>query len=419
VSTATTLAADDTEEEEAGDTEGEDFEGTTAGAAAAVGGVIRAAAAGAVAVGQEVVLDVGEKCQRSLMLEEGLMSPLLVGVGVEDQEGREEEEDEDEEEAGEGGKRKRVEGDQAQKKRKGLPLSASAGLARSELQQQEQQEEEQDGDVKMAPVSSSSSPSHNQSNPHQQLAVSVGDSNVRVLYARSVILAEKSQYFDRAFRRGGFREMGERQLELSFDDEEGFDDFARLIRLCHGPSFTSEAATSSGSGGGGEGRRRELRREELLRLVLVADAFEVVQCVEEGVTALCARMSYTLAVKTFQRVPEGLRNHGAIHKLLLAAGAALAKGVGVLGGTKIWSRRRPDVMRGGKDKYVRFLPDLQGRLLQLPLMAVDFLVRSPGLRLTSENDAFAFVCAWLKGQQGGGGEGEGGVRVKRNGHLIR
>eukprot|EP00624_Nannochloropsis_granulata_P007293 evm.model.NODE_7059_length_31966_cov_21.646906.10 len=377
VSTVTTLAADDTEEEEAGDTEGEDSEGTTGAAVAAATAVVGTkeglvtATAAAAAAGKDVVWNASDKGQHYPMLEEDLMPLLLVGEGVEDQVG--------EEEAGKGGKRKHVEGDRAQKKHKGLHKAVGlTGSALDHQQHKQEDEKQRDGNVKMTTSVSSASPSHQPqalqslpSNPHQKRAVSVGGSNVRVLYARSVILAEKSQYFDRAFRRGGFREMGERQLELNFEDEEEFDDFARLIRLCHGPSFTSEATDTAGGGicdgnmeggggggggvggCGGAGRRRELRREELLRLVLVADAFEVVQCVEEGVAALCARMGYTLAVKTFQKVPDGLRNHEAIRRLLLAAGAALAKGIGVLAGAKIWSRRRPDVSRGGKDKEER------------------------------------------------------------------
>lgn len=152
-----------------------------------------------------------------------------------------------------------------------------------------------------------------------------------------------------------------------------FEDFARLVRLCHGPSFLHEEQTApapehaeatatdaaAGAGAGAEAagalafivvNRRELRREELLRLLLVADAFECLGCVRACTRQLCRTMTYALACKVFVAVPESLKDHAHIRRLLVAAGRALAQGVGVLGGARTWSRRRPDLTRGGKDK---------------------------------------------------------------------
>jgi hypothetical protein len=98
------------------------------------------------------------------------------------------------------------------------------------------------------------------------------------------------------------------------------------------------------------GNRRELKREELLRLLLVADAFECLDCVRACTRQLCRAMTYALACKAFTAVPESLKEHAHIRRLLVAAGRALAQGIGVLGGARTWSRRRPDLTRGGKDK---------------------------------------------------------------------
>ncbi len=313
--------------------------------------------------------------------EDSLASPLLVDDADTDAALLQGADDED---GGAGGKRKRSDADRAQKKRKAPPT----------LPQQypsPQPQHAEDGDKKMA-AAAASLQQQQQQQQQQQRQPQPQPQGVHTIFARSTILAEKSPYFDRAFR-GGWKEGSERQVVLHFDEEADFQDFARLVRLCHGPSFTRETSV------GGEGTRGNLRREELLRLLLVADSFEVVQCVEDCVANLCVRMNYSLATKVFQRVPESLKNHAHIRKLLLAAGTALAKGVGVLG-PKAWSRRRPDVAVGGKDKYMRFLPDLQPRLQQLSPLAMECLLQSPALRLKSENDAFAFVCAWLKGQQG-------------------
>lgn len=99
---------------------------------------------------------------------------------------------------------------------------------------------------------------------------------------------------------------------------------------------------------------RDIRREELLRLLLVADAFECMACVRDCTRHLCRSMTYALACKAFATVPESLKGHAHIRRLLVAAGRALALGVGVLGGARTWSRRRPDLSRGGKDKVGGF-----------------------------------------------------------------
>lgn len=140
-----------------------------------------------------------------------------------------------------------------------------------------------------------------------------------------------------------------------------FEDFARLVRNCHASSFLHEEYTHTmepGSAAAAFGplmRRRELRREELLRLLLVADAFECLGCVRACTRQLCRTMTYALACKVFVAVPESLKEHAHIRRLLVAAGRALAQGVGVLGGARTWSRRRPDLTRGGKDKVGRWV----------------------------------------------------------------
>jgi len=297
---------------------------------------------------------------------------------------------------------KRKSGEEEKKETKRGSFSASEDGAPMKGRQVEREEAGWGGSNERSPVSA---PPSSRMRKYQASDSTSGPS-VRVLYANSVVLAEKSAYFQRAFRGGGFRETGEREVKLDFQDEEGFEDFARLIRLCHGPSFTSEVSHASvglgpGPAGGEKGGpcRRPLGGKELLGLALVSDAFEVVACLEDCVAALCDSMSYSLAVETFKRVPEGLSEHEHIRRVLEAASAALARWMGVMD-SGVWSRRRPDVSRGWKDKYVRYLPDLQPCMQRLPLMAIDFLLRSPALRLRSENDAFAFLCAWLKGREG-------------------
>ncbi len=92
-------------------------------------------------------------------------------------------------------------------------------------------------------------------------------------------------------------------------------DFQRLIKLSYAPTYAEEDG-------------RALTKEELLRLLVLANGYEMLWCLEECAQALMPFDGYDEALAFFRAVPDSLLWTEALREATEAAGCALSEALG-------------------------------------------------------------------------------------------
>ncbi len=169
--------------------------------------------------------------------------------------------------------------------------------------------------------------------------------------------------------------MTDQTRYIPFDTEVA--SFQRLIKLSYTASYAMEG-----------GQRPS--KEELLRLLVLANRYSMHGFMEECVDALMPFDGYDGALAFFRAVFDSLLWTEALHEATEAAGCALAEALGPV--ETLWRPNgvyRTDVGRS----YV-----LDERVVNLPLPAMEALLRSEKLQLKSENVTFVLALWWIRKQ---------------------
>ena len=243
---------------------------------------------------------------------------------------------------------------------------------------------------------------------------------VATMRVHGVVLTQRSSYF-KGLLLGGGADMVESQsksLTVEMADEQGGSVLAVLvcrstsesiIVLTDGPNQTpipshhttphkpQTRPTSSASSSSPTWRRTQedgqrLSKEELVRLLVVANGYEMVWCVEECARALAPFEGFDDAVTYFQCVPDSLLYTEPLRLTTRAAGDALAVALGPA--EQLW---RP------ADTYSEFRVEdylLDERVAALPIGGIEALLRSEELQLKSENITFSLALWWMMEQAG-------------------
>jgi hypothetical protein len=156
-------------------------------------------------------------------------------------------------------------------------------------------------------------------------------------------------------------------------------DFERLIELSYTASYTQEDG-------------RALSKEELLRLLVLANGYEMLLCVEECAQALQPFCSYDEALAYFNLVPQGLVDCPRLLSTTEAAANALAEALGPV--EELW---RPSAGKYDPDHWAASWL-LDEKVASLPLPVFEALLRSEKLQLKSENYAFSLALWWTYNQ---------------------
>lgn len=114
------------------------------------------------------------------------------------------------------------------------------------------------------------------------------------------VLASRSPYFLRALT-SGFHESTDKTLQLK--DAEAVKDIKLLLKLAYTASYA-------------EDKGRPLDKPQLLRLLRLADAYEMPDCVVECAVALCPVADYDEAVQICQAIPDSVLSHKGLARLL-------------------------------------------------------------------------------------------------------
>jgi hypothetical protein len=135
-----------------------------------------------------------------------------------------------------------------------------------------------------------------------------------------------------------------------------------------------------------------LSKEELLRLLLLANGYDMVLCMEECAEALCPFDGYDEALAFLRAVPDMLLQTKPLHAARKAAGDALAKALGPV--EKLW---RPGEVHNHNDWLDSYV--LDERVTALPIGGIEALLRSEELQLKSENYTASLAMWWALGQE--------------------
>lgn len=124
------------------------------------------------------------------------------------------------------------------------------------------------------------------------------------------VLAPRSPYFLRALT-SGFRESTDKTIVLRLEDEDAVEDMKLLLRLTYTSSYTQ-------IGGG------PFDKPQLLRLLRLADGFEMTDCMAECAVALRPMADYDEALHIFQTIPDSVLGHDGLASLLKEGGDIIA-----------------------------------------------------------------------------------------------
>jgi hypothetical protein len=127
-----------------------------------------------------------------------------------------------------------------------------------------------------------------------------------------------------------------------------FEDFRLMIRLSYGSTYSWDGPL-------------RLRPGQLFRLLVLADCYEMTDCVKECAAALGSCLTYALASYCFVALPDPLKGQAHVHRLLVRAADLIASGLGPFqrlwlpgeaapeggGGAVQWTARLADDMKVG------------------------------------------------------------------------
>ena len=157
-------------------------------------------------------------------------------------------------------------------------------------------------------------------------------------------------------------------------------DFQRLVKLSYMALYTEEDG-------------RPLGQEELVRLLVVANGYEMMWCVEDCAWALEERFEgYDDALAYFHSVPDSILNTKAVSVATKAAGSALAWELGPV--EQLWRAAEMCSDLWSADFQ------LDEHVISLPIGGIEALLRSKALLLKSENITFSLALWWVMNQEG-------------------
>jgi hypothetical protein len=146
---------------------------------------------------------------------------------------------------------------------------------------------------------------------------------------------------------------------------------------------------------------RALSKAELLRLLVLANGYEMVLCVEECVEALRSFDGYDDALAYFRAVPDSLLHIEPLRAVTQEAADTLVEALGPV--EALWqSAGAVTSVYRGFEFEVEFI--LDERVKALPIDAIEGVLRSEKLQLMSENSAFSLAYWWVLGQTDTAGE---------------
>jgi hypothetical protein len=162
-------------------------------------------------------------------------------------------------------------------------------------------------------------------------------------------------------------------------NQTGADDFQRLVKLSYAPSYSVEDG-------------RALSHEDLTRLLVLANGYEMLSCVQECAQALRPFDTCDKALAFFRLVPDSLLHMKPLSLVTKEAGDALAMALGPV--EALWLPGDAETKRYSTS-YV-----LNPQVVTLPLPAIEAALRSEKLQLKSENYAFSLALWWYFMQPG-------------------
>jgi hypothetical protein len=157
------------------------------------------------------------------------------------------------------------------------------------------------------------------------------------------------------------------------------EDFKRLIKRSYMASYTKDDDGALG-------------KEELLRLLVLGNGYEMVWCVEECAQGLQPFAGYDDALAYFRLVPDSLLQTERLRSVTMAAGDALAVALG-----PVEELLRPSGMNAPSWRELYLLDE---RVKALPVGGMEALLRSEKLQLKSENCTFSLARWWILAQEG-------------------
>lgn len=183
------------------------------------------------------------------------------------------------------------------------------------------------------------------------------------------VLASRSPYFLRALT--SFRESTDKTIVLRLKDEEAVQDMKLLLKLTYTASYVKDNG-------------RPLDKLQLLRLLRLADANEMTDCVVECAVALCPVADYDEAVQICQAIPDSVLSHRGLEPLLKDGGDVIAKALPPA--STLWT---PGIASSELHKgWV-----LAEKVRTLPVLALAATLQNRWLEIPNENSTFT-ICVW-------------------------
>lgn len=227
--------------------------------------------------------------------------------------------------------------------------------------------------------------------------------------ALSAILCVRSEYFEKALS-GDWVESKERRVELVVHDEQELEDLKLLLKLSCTPDYTRD---------GGKLLPFDVR----VRMAVVADSFVFAEAVDQIIASLPLDADFEHAVAFVDgRLLPTLEHHPGIAKARKGMYGALTRGITMSQFGPGNQEERSAAAAAGVTALAKCLGPIGGliqamdsansisRLLAsveveniisekiklfLPFSIFKLLLSSDALQLTSENEAYTLLTAWL------------------------
>jgi hypothetical protein len=229
------------------------------------------------------------------------------------------------------------------------------------------------------------------------------------------VLSARSPYFASCLQ-GEWREAKTRTVDITLEDERAAADFKLLLKLTYGPTYTR----------GDDGVL--LDKATRLRLAVLADAYEMTDCVNECLLSLADGISLEEATTCLDCVPYELRHQPAVKALKDKLISVVAQGIeahsgpvlGGLGAAPVhqalvanavdelaaWlgpvhsffteGPRTLSRLQGNVNTPFPSLLPLKPAITDLGANTLEALLKSPALQCESENEPYYLLLAWLQ-----------------------
>lgn len=129
------------------------------------------------------------------------------------------------------------------------------------------------------------------------------DEEIITIPCHAAILCSRSPYFD-ACLGAGYLEGQIKVVEISLEDNGAVDDLKLLVKQSYGASYIIDEETG-----------QQLEKETRLRLLLLANAFELHGCLMQCMESLGEGIGFEEALDLLDELPEELGAHEEMTKL--------------------------------------------------------------------------------------------------------